>query len=64
MDRGKKTITKEDLLFGGRKKKHVDIADDDDFPDLDEDAEDPFLPQPARPQTRGPKPAAPVKRTT
>ena len=62
MDRAKKTITKEDLLFGDRKKKkYVDIEDDDDFPDLDEDAEDPFMPQPARPQTRGPKPAPPKK---
>ena len=33
----KKVITKEDLLFGTKKKKNVNINDDDDFTDLDED---------------------------
>lgn len=39
MERSKNKITKEDLLFSNKgKKKIVDIADDDDFPDLsDED---------------------------
>lgn len=36
VDRVKKGITKNDLLFSqAGKKKTVNIADDDDFPDLD-----------------------------
>ena len=38
----KNVITKEDLLFGAKKKKHVNINDEDDFPDLDEDGDDDF----------------------
>lgn len=60
LGRGKNTITKEDLLFGaGNSKKLVNIADEEDFPDL-EGGGDPFaaLDGPAkpkqRPQTRGP----------
>jgi hypothetical protein len=36
----KNKITKEDLLFGAKKKKHVNINDEDDFPDLDEDGDE------------------------
>lgn len=55
--RSKNTITKEDLLFGGQSQK-VNIADAEDFPDL-EGGGDPFAalgaPQMTskRPQTRG-----------
>lgn len=35
VDRAKDRITKEDLLFGGGKRKLVNIQDDDDFPDLE-----------------------------
>tara|TARA_B110000285_G_scaffold233771_1_gene308602 strand:+ start:1679 stop:1921 length:243 start_codon:yes stop_codon:yes gene_type:complete len=55
--RSKNTITKEDLLFGGQSKK-VNIADEEDFPDL-EGGGDPFAALDApkmtskRPQTRG-----------
>lgn len=40
VDRSKKIITKEDLLFGNEtraKKKVVDINDDEDFPTLGDD---------------------------
>jgi len=37
LEKNKKTITKEDLTFGTKKKKTVDINDDDDFPDLGDD---------------------------
>ena len=39
IEKNKKTITKEDLIFGTKKKKTVDINDDDDFPDLDDDGD-------------------------
>lgn len=58
--RSKNTITKEDLLFGAGNNRHqVNIADEEDFPDL-EGGGDPFAAlEPAkmtskRPQTRGP----------
>ena len=65
VNRAQNRITKEDLLFGGQKKKTVNIMDDEDFPEIDEGA-DPFAafdtpsvkPKPKqnnRPQTRGPK---------
>ena len=60
VSRSKNTITKEDLLFGaGNNRKQVNIADEEDFPDL-EGGGDPFaaLEPPKqsnkRPQTRGP----------
>jgi hypothetical protein len=37
LERNKDRITKEDLLFGGKKKNLVNINDDDDFPDLEGD---------------------------
>lgn len=58
LGRSKNTITKEDLLFGGNTKQ-VNIADAEDFPDL-ELGGDPFAALEApkmtnkRPQTRGP----------
>ena len=60
LGRSKNTITKEDLLFGaGNNRKAVNIADEEDFPDL-ELGGDPFAALDApkmtskRPQTRGP----------
>lgn len=42
-EKNKRTITKEDLIFGNaKKKKTVDINDDDDFPDLGDDGPDSF----------------------
>mmetsp|Transcript_9368 Transcript_9368/g.14241 ORF Transcript_9368/g.14241 Transcript_9368/m.14241 type:complete len:175 (-) Transcript_9368:543-1067(-) len=35
INRNKKRVTKDDLIFGGKAKKTVDIMDDCDFPDLD-----------------------------
>lgn len=40
IDKVKNKLTKDDLLFGNSKKRHVNIADDDDFPDLDSDNDD------------------------
>ena len=37
LERGKDRITKEDLLYGGKKRKVVNINDEDDFPDLEGD---------------------------
>lgn len=62
MDRNKKTITKEDLLFGSKAKKTVDINDDDDFPDLDEDG--PSFPVMGKQKSRGAPQPQPKRQTT
>lgn len=49
-EKNKKTITKEDLLFGGKKKKTVDINDDEDFPDLEDDGLGGFSMQAPKPK--------------
>ena len=51
LERNKDRITKEDLLFGGKKKALVNINDDDDFPDLEGDPFD----QKAVKRINGPK---------
>lgn len=47
LDRNKNRITGDDFFGQGRKKKTVNIADDNDFPDLDLDFDDDF-PQPKK----------------
>lgn len=61
VEKNKRTITKEDLLFGGKKSKTVDINDGDDFPDLDEDGGGFAMPV-AKPRGKLPPPKIAVKR--
>ena len=62
MGRGKR-ITKTDLMGGNNKKKRfIAINDDEDFPELDEDEDDPFAGLDSKPaQSRG---AVPQKKVT
>ena len=57
MGRGTR-ITQADLMGGNqKKKKFIAIDDDEDFPELDEDEDDPFAVLDVKPaQSRGPAP--------